>query len=189
MLTDMEESEEVEKMSNNQEAKKAVVSELVEKFSKAQSAVLVDYRGLNVEEVTELRATARKSNVDYKIYKNTMIRFAVKETGYEDLLKDLVGPSGLAFSYEDPIVAAKIFAEFGKNHKKMEIKAGMVDGKVLDAQGVMDLAELPSREVLVAKVLGSLNAPISGLVNVLQGNIRGLLVALNQIKEQKEATA
>lgn len=177
-------------MSNNHEAKKVVVNELTEKFNKAQTAVLVDYRGLNVEEITEFRAIARKMNVDYKIYKNTMMRFAVKETGYEDLLDQLVGPSAIAFGYDDPVATAKIITEFAKKHKAMKIKAGMVDGKVLDRQGVMDLAELPSREVLIARVLGGLNAPISGLVNVLQGNIRGLVVALNQIKEQKEeATA
>ncbi|MPW25037.1 50S ribosomal protein L10 [Alkalibaculum sp. M08DMB] len=174
---------------SNQDAKKAIVSEIAEKFSKAQTAVLVDYRGLNVEEVTEFRAIARELNVDYKIYKNSMMRFAVKETGYEGLLENLVGPSAIAFGYDDPVATAKIITEFAKKHKAMEIKAGMVDGKVLDKQGVMALAELPSREVLIAQVLGGLNAPISGLVNVLQGNIRGLVIALNQIKEQKEATA
>ena len=176
-------------MSKNQELKKEIVSELADKFNRAQSAVLVNYRGLNVEEVTEFRALARKANVDYKIYKNTMMRFAAKETGLEGLVEYLAGPSGIAFSYDDPVAAAKVVSDFAKTHKKMEIKAGMVDGKVLDQQGVNDLAELPSREVLVAKVLGGLNAPITGFVNVLNGNIRGLAIALNQIKEQKEATA
>ncbi|MFZ7133801.1 MAG: 50S ribosomal protein L10 [Eubacteriales bacterium] len=173
----------------NIEAKKEVIKEIADKFDRAQSAVLVDYRGLNVEEVTEFRSIARKSGVDYKIYKNSMMRFAVKETGFEDLLDQLVGPTAVAFSYENPVVAAKVITEFSKKHKAMEIKAGMVDGKVLDERGVKDLADLPPRDVLIAKVLGGFNAPISGLVNVLQGNIRGLTIALNQIKEQREASA
>lgn len=174
---------------SNKDVKKNVVNEISEKFGKAQSAVLVDYRGLNVEEVTEFRALARNIQVDYKIYKNTLIRLAVKENGYDDLLEYLTGPTAIAFTYEDPISGAKVIADFAKNHNNMEIKAGMVDGKVLNEQGVRALAELPSREVLIAKVLGGLNAPISGFVNVLQGNIRGLTIALNQIKEQKEASA
>ncbi|MFZ7134701.1 MAG: 50S ribosomal protein L10 [Eubacteriales bacterium] len=174
---------------SNIDVKKEVVNEIVDKFQKAQSAVLVDYRGLNVEEVTEFRAMARTAGVDYKIYKNTMMRFAVKETGFEGLIEHLVGPTAVAFSYEDPVAAAKVVSDFAKNHKAMEVKAGMVDGKVLDINAVADLADLPPREVLIAKVLGGFNAPITGLVNVLQGNIRGLAIALNQIKEQKEATA
>src|SRR5699024_4383080 len=134
-------------------------------------------------------AKARALNVDYKIYKNSMMRFAAKETGYEGLLEHLVGPSAIAFSYDDPVNAAKVISEFAKEHQNMEVKAGFVDGQVLSAAGVKELAELPSREVLVAKALSGLNAPISGFVNVLNGNLRGLAIALNQIKEQKEATA
>lgn len=174
---------------SNKDAKVEVVKEISDKLKKAQSAVLVDYRGLNVEEVTEFRAIARNAGVDYKIYKNTMMRFAVKEAGLEGLMDHLVGPTALALSYEDPVSAAKIITEFTKKHKAMEVKAGMVDGKVLNVNGVKDLAELPPKEVLIAQVLGGLNSPISGLVNVLNGNIRGLAVALNQIKEQKEASA
>ncbi|MDI3536697.1 MAG: large subunit ribosomal protein [Eubacteriaceae bacterium] len=169
------------------EEKQVIVQEIAEKFRNAQTAVLVDYRGLNVEEVTELRKKAREAGIDYKVYKNSMMRFAAKETGLEGLLDVMVGPTAVAFCETDPVAPAKLLSEFAKDHKALEIKAGMVDGKVLDVKGVEDLAELPPREVLVAKVLGGLNAPISGFVNVLNGNIRGLVVALNAIAEQKQA--
>lgn len=171
------------------DAKKQIVEEIKGKFQEAQTAVLVDYRGLNVEEITELRSKFRSEGVDYKVYKNSMMRFAVKEVGYEGLLEHLVGPTAVAFGMEDPVGAAKIISEFTKQHKHLEIKAGMVDGKVIDVEGVKDLAALPSKEVLVAKVLGGLNAPITGFANVLQGTVRGLAIALNAVKEQKEAQA
>jgi len=169
------------------ETKQVVVQEIAEKFRKAQTAILVNYRGLNVEEVTELRAKARAAGIDYKVYKNSMMRFAAKETGFEGLLDVLVGPTAVAFCDTDPVAPAKLLNDFAKLHKALEIKAGMVEGKCLDVKGVEALAELPSREVLVARVLGGLNAPISGFVNVLNGNMRGLVVALNAIAEQKQA--
>jgi large subunit ribosomal protein L10 len=171
------------------EVKQVVVQEIAEKFRNAQTAILVDYRGLNVEEVTELRAKSREAGVDYKVYKNSMMRFAAKETGFEGLLDVLVGPTAIAFCDTDPVAPARIINDFAKKHKALEIKAGMVDGKVLDVQGVKELAELPPRDVLIARVLGGLNAPISGFVNVLNGNMRGLVIALNAVAEQKQAEA
>lgn len=171
------------------EEKKQIVEEIKGKFQEAQTAVLVDYRGLTVEEVTELREKFREQKIDYKVYKNTMMRFAVKEAGYEGLLEYLVGPTAVAFGTEDPVGAAKVISDFAKNHKALEIKAGMVDGNVIDLDGVKELASLPPREMLIAKVLGGFNAPIAGFANVLQGNIRNLVYALNGVKEQKEAQA
>lgn len=163
------------------------VEEIKEKIGKAQSVVLVDYRGLNVEQLTELRSQYRKAGVDYKVYKNTMMRIAFKDLGLEDFNEFLKGPSAVAFGYEDPVEAAKITAEFAKTNTKLEIKAGIVDGKVIGVDGVNSLASLPSREVLVAQVLGGLNAPIQGFANVLQGTIRGLAIVLNAIAEEKAA--
>ncbi|RBP44869.1 50S ribosomal protein L10 [Garciella nitratireducens] len=171
------------------EEKQKIVEEIKEKFQQSQSVILVNYRGLNVGEITELRSKLREKGVDYKVYKNTLMRFAVKEIGLEGLLEYLVGPTAVAFGMEDPVEAAKIINDFVKEHDVLEIKAGMVDGKVIDVKGVKNLAELPPREVLIAKVLGGLNGPISGFANVLQGTIRGLVYALNGIKEQKEAHA
>ena len=173
----------------NIEAKQAIVQEIADKMKNAQGTVVVDYRGLNVEEVTELRKKARENNIDYKVYKNSMMRFAAKEAGVEGLLDVLVGPTSIAFCEDDPVAPAKLINDFAGEHKALEIKAGVVEGKVLDVAGVKELAELPPREVLVAKVLGGLNAPISGFANVLNANLKGLVVALNAIAEQKGAEA
>lgn len=169
------------------QAKSQNVEEIKEKISKAQSVVLVDYRGLNVEQLTELRSEYRKAGVEYKVYKNTMMRFAFKDAGLEEFNEYLKGPSAIAFGYDDPVQAAKITSKFAKENAKLEIKAGIVDGKVIDVDGVNSLASLPSREVLIAQVLGGLNSPIQGFANVLQGTIRGLATVLNAIAEKQEA--
>lgn len=169
------------------QAKSQNVEEIKEKISKAQSVVLVDYRGLTVEQLTELRSNYRKAGVEYKVYKNTMMRFAFKDAGLEDFNEFLKGPSAVAFGYDDPVQVAKITAEFAKTNTKLEIKAGIVDGKVIDLEGVKNLANLPPREVLIAQVLGGFNAPIQGFANVLQGTIRSLAIVLNAISEKQEA--
>ncbi len=170
-------------------AKTDNVEEIKEKIEKSQSVVLVDYRGLNVEQLTELRGKYREAGVDYKVYKNTMMRFAFKDSGLEEFNEYLKGPSAIAFGYDDPVNAAKITSEFIKDNEKLEIKAGIVDGKIIDVAGVNDLAKLPSKEVLVAQVLGGFNAPIQGFTNVLQGTIRSLATVLSAIAEDKEESA
>ncbi len=168
------------------QAKVENVEEIKEKISKAQAVVLVDYRGLNVDQLTELRSNYRKAGVEYKVYKNTMMRFAFKDSGLEEFNQFLKGPNAIAFGYDDPVGAAKVTAEFAKNNEKLEIKAGIVDGKIIDIDGVKSLAELPPREVLIAQALGGLNAPIQGFVNVLQGSIRSLAIVLNAIAEKQQ---
>lgn len=174
-------------MSDNKSAKEQIVNEIKEKFQRAEAVVLVDYRGLNVEEVTELRKMFREAGADYKVYKNTLMTRALTELNHEGLIPYLTGPNAIAIGYDDPVVPAKIISEFAKNHDKLEIKAGMIDWNVIDAEGIKALASLPSKEVLVAQVLGGLNAPITGFVNVLQGNIRNLVYALNAVVEKKSA--
>jgi large subunit ribosomal protein L10 len=165
--------------------KKSEVVKLSEKIKKAQSFVLTDYRGINVQDDTQLRNDLRKSNVEYKVIKNSLTRFAAEENGLNDLVPHLEGPTAIAISYTDPIAPAKILSEYSKKNENYKLKAGYVEGKVIDVEGIKALANIPSREELVAKMLGSFNAPITGLVNVLNGNIRGLVVALNAIAEQK----
>lgn len=168
------------------EQKKQIVAELAEKMKTASSGVLVDYKGINVEDDTKLRAEMRKNNVEYAVIKNSLIRFAAKEVGFDALDEVLHGTTAIAISMTDPVAPAKIIAEYAKKDEKVfNIKAGFVDGKVVGVDEVKSLAELPSREVLVAKMLGSLQSPITGFVNVLNGNLRGLAVALNAIAEQK----
>lgn len=170
------------------EEKARIVEELKDRFSNSSSSILVDYRGLTVEEVTELRKQFREAGVEYKVYKNTLTEIAVKELGLDELVPYLAGPTAIAFGVNDPVAPAKILTEAIKKLKKMELKVGLVDSKVvIDANEIKNLAALPSREELIAKLLGTMNAPITGLVTVLNGPIRGLACALNAIKEQKEA--
>ncbi len=150
------------------EEKKKVVAELVEKLKSAQAGVLVDYRGLTVEEDTNLRAKLREAGVEYKVVKNTLTRFAANEVGLGELDEMLNGPTSLAISETDPVAPAKVIADFAKNNEKIEIKAGFLDGKVISIDEVKTLANTPSREVLIAKIMGSMNAPISKLVRTLQ---------------------
>ncbi|MBU5668862.1 50S ribosomal protein L10 [Peptoniphilus sp. MSJ-1] len=171
------------------QSKQALVDEIKEKIQGAQSIVLVNYRGLSVEEVTELRSKYREANVDYKVYKNTMMRRAFQDLGIDGLDEILKGPSAIAFGMEDPASAAKISAEFAEDHEALEVKAGFVDGKVLSVEEVDALAKLPSKEVLIAQVLGGLNAPIQGLANVMNGTLSGFARVLAQIAEKKENEA
>lgn len=171
------------------EQKQQAVIELKEKFKAAKGIVLADYRGLTVEQDTELRNAMRKAGVEYKVVKNSLSSLAMKEIGYGDIDKYLAGPTSIAISETDLVAPAKVMAEYAKKFEKLEPKAGIVEGKVIDVEGIKALAELPSKEVLVAKVLGGFMAPISGLVNVLNGNIRGLVVALNAVAEKKAAEA
>lgn len=167
--------------------KEAVVESIKEKIGKAQSIVLLDYRGLTVEEVTSLRDQMRQAGIEYRVLKNTMMTRATDELGIEgagDLLK---GPTAAAFGYEDPAAPAKILVEFIKKAKKTEIKGGMLEGRVIGIDQIKYLAELPSKEVLVAKLLGTMNAPIQNLVGVLAGVPRALVCALAAIQEQKQA--
>jgi large subunit ribosomal protein L10 len=165
--------------------KKEVVEGISGKMKAAKAMVFTDYRGLTVDQDTQLRNALRKAGVEYKVVKNTLTRFAANENGLEGLDTYLNGPTAMASSATDPVAPAKILSEYAKKFEKLEIKVGVVEGKIIDINGVKALAELPPKEVLIAKVLGSFNAPISGLVNVLNGNIRGLVVALNAIAEQK----
>jgi len=167
------------------EQKKQIVQGLTEKIKSAQSIVLADYRGLTVEQDTALRNALRAAGVDYKVVKNTLTSLAMKASGLEELDGFLSGPTAMAISTTDAVAPAKILAEYAKKFEKLELKAGMVEGKIINVDGIKALAELPSREVLIAQVLGGFNAPISGFVTVLNANLKGLVVALNAIAEQK----
>ena len=155
-------------MSKNIEAKKGVVADIRQKFEKAQSAVLVDYRGLNVAEDTELRNQLRKAGVEYAVLKNTMINLAIQGMGLDDMKAHLEGPTAVAFGYEDAIAPAKVLSDFIKKSKKMSIKCGVCDGAYIDEAGVQALANTPSREVLIAKIMGSMMSSVSKFVYALE---------------------
>ena len=149
------------------ELKKPIVEEISANIKDAQSVVLVDYRGLTVDEDTRLRKELRENNITYKVYKNTFMNFAFKGTDFEALAPYLEGPSAIAISTEDATAPARILAKFAKTAQALEIKAGVVEGTVYDAQGIEQIAKVPSREELLSKLLGSLQSPITNLARVL----------------------
>lgn len=162
------------------------VAELKDLLTSSKGVVLVDYCGLTVAEDTELRSKMREAGVKYMVAKNTFIRIAAQEAGIEGLDAYLEHNTAVAFSAEDPVAPAKILNDFSKDHKALEIKAGVLDGKVIGLDEVKAVAELPSREELLAKLVGSMQAPISGLANVLQGTIRNFVYTLEAVRQKKE---
>ncbi len=170
----------------NREEKAQVIAALAEKL-RSGSAVLVDYQGMDVARSTQLRARSREAGVDFVVAKNTLTKRAADEAGVEGLSEFLVGPTALAFS-EDPVASAKLMAEFADGVETFELKAGLLEGgRILDGTGVVALSRLPGREQLLAQVVGGISSPLTGLVNVLNNTVQGLVVALNQIAEQKNA--
>jgi len=165
--------------------KEAVVKELTDKFTSAKSLVITDYLGLNVAEMTELRSKLREAGVEFKVVKNTLATIAANDVEMEGMTDYFSGPTAIAFGEDDAVSPAKVLVEFAKDHEVLEIKAGLLNGEIISKEKVESLAEIPSREELLAKAFASMKAPLSGLVNVLQGNIRGLVQVLNQIKEEK----
>ena len=150
------------------ELKQPIEAEISEVIKDAQSVVLVDYRGLTVEEDTALRKQLREAGVNYKVYKNTLMNFAFKGTDFEALAPYLNGPSAIAVSTEDATAPARVIAEFAKKAKNLEIKAGVVEGTFYDAKGMLAVAEIPSRDVLISKLLGSLQSPITNFARVIK---------------------
>ena len=149
------------------ELKQPIVEEISSSIKDAQSVVLVDYRGLTVEQDTQLRKNLREAGVTYKVYKNTLMNFAFKGTDCEGLLQYLEGPSAVAISTDDATAPARILAQFAKTANKLEIKAGMVEGTVYDANGMASIAEIPSRDVLLSRLLGSMKSPITNFARVM----------------------
>lgn len=160
------------------ELKKPIVEEISANIKDAQSVVIVDHRGLTVAEDTELRKQLREAGITYKVYKNTMMNFAFKGTDCEGLAPYLEGPSAIAISKDDATAPARILCKFAKGAKALEIKGGVVEGTVYDSKGIEAISNVPSREELLGKLLGSIQSPITNLARVL-----------NQIAEQQGAPA
>ena len=160
------------------EVKKPIVDEISELLKDAKSAVLVDYRGLTVEQDTNLRKQLREAGVVYKVYKNTMINFAVQGTEFESLSKHLEGPTAIAISSEDATAPARVLYNFAKDAEALELKAGVVEGTYYDTDGIKLIATIPSREELLSKFLGSIQSPITNFARVIK-----------QIAEKEETVA
>jgi len=163
-------------MNKNRQIKEAKVAEIKEKLQQAKAVVLSDYQGLTVEEDTQLRKGLREAGVEYKVYKNNLVVLAAKELGIEGLEEYLEGPVSIAFGYEDATAPARVLNNFAKDHKKIELKAGIVEGTLYNKAEIEKVATIPSKEVLVAKLLGSFKAPLSNFAYLI-----------NAIKEKKES--
>ncbi|HCD45056.1 MAG TPA: 50S ribosomal protein L10 [Lachnoclostridium sp.] len=150
------------------ELKQPVVSEIKELLDGAESAVVVDYRGISVAQDTELRKKLREAGISYKVYKNTMIRFAAKGTAFEALDPNLEGPTAIAVSKTDATAPARILAEFAKTAPALEIKGGVVEGNYYDAKGMEKISGIPSRDILLGRLLGSIQSPITNFARVLK---------------------
>ncbi len=160
------------------ELKKPIVEEISAAVKDAQSVVLVDYRGLTVEQDTQLRKQLREAGITYKVYKNTMMNFAFKGTDYESLLPYLEGPSAVAISTEDATAPARVLCKFAKTANALEVKGGVVEGIAYDANGIIEISKIPSREELLSKLLGSIQSPITNFARVM-----------NQLAEKGGASA
>lgn len=168
------------------ETKAAAIVELRERLVGAQSAVLTDYRGLSVADMTELRSLLRKSAVEYRVTKNTLVRLALKETGLTGLDAYLAGPTAIAISQTDPVAPSKVLAGWAKGRPTFTIKGGAVEGRICGPAEIAALGELPSREVLLGRMASAFQGPIRSVASVLVAPIRGLVTVLDQVRQQRE---
>lgn len=160
-----------------------------DKLKRAKAVFLADFRGMNVEKATALRNELRAASVEYKVFKNTLLDIAAKDTDIACLTQNLAGPTAVAISYDDPVGAAKVLSKFSKDAKGVfNLKAGVLSGTLLDVAQIQALADLPSREVLLAKMLGSMQAPATNFVGVLAAIPASLVRALDAIRVQKEGS-
>lgn len=170
----------------NREEKANIVDDLSGKFAKAKIAIVTDYRGLTVAAFQEVRRELKKNNSEIRVAKNTLFRKAVKGTSFESMDSYLTGTTAVAVSYDDPIASAKILVEFIKNNQKLEIKGAIFNGKALTQEELVALSKLPSREILLSKLLSVMQAVPTNFVQVLSGVPRKMLYLLQSIKNQKE---
>jgi large subunit ribosomal protein L10 len=172
----------------NRDSKQQIVAELHDKLVRAKAAFLADFRGLNVGKASQLRDELRKVQVEYKVVKNTLLELASKDTDKGSLTAHFAGPTAIVLSYDDPVAAAKVLSKFAKEQEKVfKLKAGVLTGKAMTVADIQALADLPSREVLIAKMLGSMNAPATNFVGVLAAVPGSFVRALDAIRAQKAA--
>ncbi|MFH1076597.1 MAG: 50S ribosomal protein L10 [Pseudomonadota bacterium] len=170
----------------NRQEKEIVIRELHEKCLEAKTAIITEYRGLNVAAMNELRGQLRAASVEYRIVKNTLLKRSAENTSLAPLASCLEGPCGVAISKSDPVAPAKVLLRFAKENALLKVKIGVLDGVLLDVKDIQALADLPSRDVLLSQLLSAMNAVPTGFVNVLAGVLRNLLGVLTAVKDQKE---
>ncbi len=171
----------------NKSDKKQLVDELHQKFTESKIVILTDYKGLDVDTINQLRRKLTESNIEYRVVKNTLLARASVDTDVALVKDQFKGPTAIALSYDDPVAPAKVLFDFAKDNDKLEIKVGVMSGKMLDIDAIKSLSALPSREVLLSQVLSTMNAVPTALVRALTNVPEKFLYALQAIKEQKEA--
>jgi large subunit ribosomal protein L10 len=168
-------------------AKEELVEEIKDRFADAQAILLADYRGLSVKELQQLRVKLREAGAELRVYKNSLTEIAMRELALPSMADYLSGPTAFIFTSDDPVAPAKALTAFAKEHKALELKAGLVENQVVDADGVKAIATLPSREELIAKLLGTMQNPIVGFARVLNGPVEAFARTVSAVAEQKSA--
>lgn len=168
--------------------KEQIVAEVAEVAGRAQGLFFTDFSGLTVEQATELRREFRKSGIEYRVVKNTLIRKALEQvSGYDRVFPSLAGPTGVAFAFEDPIAPARIIQKFTEKHKKLALKVCVIEKTVYEGSRLEELAKMPSRQDMLAAIVGSVQAPLAGVPNVLHAVIRDLVSVVDELGKKKAA--
>jgi len=172
----------------SKDSKKKIVEDLIEELKESKGIILTDYQGMNVSQINNLRDELKEKKVIFKVVKNSLMERVSEELDIKDLTVDLVGCTAIAFSSEDGIAPARLIKEYSKKNKvEIKIKSGLVEGRFLNLEKVMEIASLPSKDVLIAQMVAGVKAPLYSLVFVLQGPLKGLIYTLEAVKKQKEA--
>ena len=175
-------------MALSKDSKKEILQDLIVKLKESKGVVLTDYQGMNVFQISSLRNELKEKKVEFKVVKNTLMEKASEELNIKDLTKDLIGCTAIAFSSDDGVAPARLLKEyFEKNKTDLKIKSGLIDGRVFSAEKIMEIASLPSKDVLIAQMINGVKSPLYSLVFILQGPLRGLIYTLESVKKQKEA--
>jgi len=171
----------------SKDSKKEILQDLIAKLKESKGVVLTDYQGMNVSQISSLRNELKEKKVGFKIVKNTLIEKAGEELNVEDLTKDLIGCTAMAFCRDDGIAPARLLKEYFKKNKiDLKIKSGLIEGRVFDSEKIIEIASLPSKDVLIAQMINGVKSPLYSLVFILQGPLRGLIYTLEAVKKQKE---
>lgn len=173
----------------NRQQKEEIIKDLADKLSRQKVVIFSDYTGLSVNQAQQLRQRLREQGADYQVAKKTLIDLALKEAGFKDIqTKELNGQISMTFGYQDEVLPAKILYQFSQEKQTLKILSGLVNGQYLSALQMNNLAQLPSKQELLAKLVGSISAPMSGMINVIEGNLRSLVYILKNLKPQSQSS-
>ena len=172
-------------MGLSRKEKERIVGEVIEDLKKAKTAIITDYRGLNVEQITDLRRALRSENVKYVVAKNTLVSRAARELGYEALEVYLKGPTAIAYGFDDPVAPARVLAKYAREYDSLKLKGGLLEGELIDPDHIKSLAALPTREVLLAQVAGAFASPMAGFAGAAKALLRKFVATLDAVRKRK----